>query len=269
MAETGKIRADKLLFERGLTRSREEARRCIMAGLVHLENRRVDKPGELLPVDAAIALKEKLHPYVGRGGLKLEHALDTFGITVKSCLCADIGASTGGFTDCLLQRGAAKVYAIDAGTNQLDYRLREDPRVVVMENVNARYLEPEDLDDPVSFICMDVSFISATRLLPVFPGIMDPNQPGDVVVLIKPQFEVGKDEVEKKGIIRDRKKHERVIRELAEFSGNLGLHPAGLTRSPITGSKGNTEYLLHLKTHGAGATLGHMEHIIEEVVHHG
>lgn len=269
MGKAGRIRADKLLFERGLTRSREEARRCIMAGLVHLENRRVDKPGEMLPEDTPVTIKEKLHPYVGRGGLKLEHALDTFGIAVKGRVCADIGSSTGGFTDCLLQRGAARVYAIDAGTNQLDYRLREDKRVIVMENVNARYLEPEDLGDPVSFICMDVSFISVTRLLPVFPKILDAQKPADVVVLIKPQFEVGKGEVEKKGIIRDRSKHARVIREIAAFSENLALHPVGLTRSPITGSKGNIEYLLHLKTHGAGATLSHMEHMIQQVVHHG
>ncbi len=269
MGKSGRIRADKLMFERGLTRSREEARRCIMAGLVHLENRRVEKPGELIPDDAVISLKEKLHPFVGRGGLKLEHALDEFGIDVKDRVCADIGASTGGFTDCLLQRGAAKVYAIDAGTNQLDYRLREDERVRVMEHVNARYLEREDLDDPVSFICMDVSFISVTKLLPVFAKIMDERCASDVVVLVKPQFEVGKEEVEKKGIIRDRTKHERVIREIAEFSANLGLHPVGLTRSPITGSKGNTEYLLHLKTHGGGATLSHMEHMIQQVVHHG
>ncbi len=269
MGKAGKIRADRLLFERGLTRSREEARRCIMAGLVHLENRRVDKPGELLPENAEIMLKEKLHPFVGRGGLKLAHALDEFAIGVKDRICADVGASTGGFTDCLLQRGAAKVYAIDAGTNQLDYRLREEKRVIVMENVNARYLDSGDLADPVSFICMDVSFISVTKLLPVFPKIMDTTRDGDVVVLVKPQFEVGKDEVEKKGIIRDRTKHARVIREIVQVSENLGLHPVGLTRSPITGSKGNTEYLLHLKTHGAGATLSHMDDMIQEVVHHG
>lgn len=269
MAKAGKKRADVLVHERGLTRSREEARRSIMAGLVHLANRRVDKPGELLPEDADIQLKEKLHPFVGRGGLKLDHALDVFGIDMVDRVCADIGASTGGFTDCMLKRGARKVYAVDAGTNQLDFKLRQDDRVVVMENVNARYLEDGDLGDPVSFICMDVSFISVKRLIPVFPRLMEKESPGDVVILVKPQFEVGREEVEKKGIIRDRKKHERVIREIAAFSAELGLVPAGLTRSPITGSKGNTEYLLHLHWNRPGATLAPLAERIQEVVYHG
>ena len=269
MTKAGKKRADILVHERGLTRSREEARRSIMAGLVYLDNRRVDKPGELLADDVHIQLKEKLHPYVGRGGLKLAHALDEFRIDVTGRVCADIGASTGGFTDCMLQRNAAKVYAVDTGTNQLDYRLRQDERVISMENVNARYLKREDLGEPVTFICMDVSFISVTRLLPVFPGLLDSDHPGDVVILIKPQFEVGRDEVEKKGIIRDRKKHERVIREIAAFCRELGFEPAGLTRSPITGSKGNTEYLLHLHWNRPGATLTPMEQQIQAVVYNG
>jgi len=220
----------------------------------------------LLPVDADLKLKDKLHPFVGRGGLKLAHALDAFCLDVTGRVCADIGSSTGGFTDCLLQRGARKVFAVDTGTNQLDYRIRTDERVVVMENCNARFLKREDLGEPVRFICMDVSFISVRLLLPVFPALMEENAPGDVVVLVKPQFEVGRDEVEKKGIIRDRRKHLRVLNEIAQFAHELALYPAGVTASPITGQKGNREYLLHLQTVNPGVTLDAMRTRMEQVV---
>lgn len=269
MAKVEKKRADILVMEQGLTRSREEARRSIMAGLIHIDNRRVDKPGEMLPETTILYLKEKLHPFVGRGGLKLQHALDVLKIDVAGRICADFGSSTGGFTDCLLQRSAAKVFAIDAGTNQLDYRLRQDNRVVVMENFNARYLKPEDLGETVSFICMDVSFISVRKLIPVFPYIADSALPFDAVILIKPQFEVGRDEVEKNGIIRDRNKHIRVLTELMNFSAEMGLAPTGLTRSPITGQKGNVEYLLQLQKSSTGATLNAMKNRIEQVVMNG
>ena len=242
-----KERADKLLVQRQLVRSREEARRLIMAGLVFLDNKRVEKAGELIPVEKEIFVKRKLHNYVGRGGLKLEKALDEFQIDVKDRICADIGSSTGGFTDCLLQRGAKLVYAIDTGTNQLDLKLRNDKRVVVMENFNARYLKREDLEFPVSFICMDVSFISVKKIIPVFPSIIDESSEFDGVILIKPQFEVGKDEVEKKGIIKDKRKHLKVISDIIDFIMSHGFCTAGLTKSPISGQKGNIEYLIHLK----------------------
>ncbi|RLE17380.1 MAG: TlyA family RNA methyltransferase [Acidobacteria bacterium] len=269
MAKAGKKRADILVVEQGLTRSREEARRSIMAGLVHTDNRRVEKPGELLPEATVLHLKEKLHPFVGRGGLKLQQALNVFKIDVKGRVCADFGSSTGGFTDCLLQRGAKKVFAIDAGTNQLDYRLRQDERVVVMENFNARFLKPEDLKEPVSFICMDVSFISVKKLIPVFPGIVDKAQVFDAVILVKPQFEVGRNEVEKHGIIKDKRKHARVLGELMDFAVDSGFMPTGLCRSPITGQKGNVEYLLRLQKQEAGATLNDVKNRIEQVVMNG
>ncbi|NOZ12984.1 MAG: TlyA family RNA methyltransferase [Acidobacteria bacterium] len=269
MGKAGKKRADILAVTQGLTRSREEARRSIMAGLVHTENRRVEKPGEMLPENTVLHLKEKLHPFVGRGGLKLQHALDVFRIDVSGRTCADFGSSTGGFTDCLLQRGAKKVFAIDSGTNQLDYKLRRNNRVVVMENFNARFLKPEDLGEPVSFICMDVSFISVKKLIPVFPGIIDDTQPFDAVILVKPQFEVGRNEVEKNGVIRDKRKHIRVLEDIIEFTIETGLVPGGLARSPVIGRKGNTEYLLRLQIQGGGATLNAMKNEIEKVVKDG
>jgi 23S rRNA (cytidine1920-2'-O)/16S rRNA (cytidine1409-2'-O)-methyltransferase len=269
MVKAGRKRADLLVVEQGLTRSREEARRSIMAGLVHTDNRRIEKPGEMLPETTILHLKEKLHPFVGRGGLKLQHALNVFEIDIPGRICADFGSSTGGFTDCLLQRKARKVFAIDAGTNQLDYRLRQDDRVVVMENFNARFLKPEDLGEVVTFICMDVSFISVRKLIPVFPGIIDPSLPFDGVILVKPQFEVGRDEVEKNGIIRDRNKHIRVLTELISFAAGMGFTSTGLDRSPITGQKGNIEYVLHLQKDTGDATLGSMESRIKKVVMNG
>jgi len=261
-----KERADKLLVQRQLVKSREEARRLIMAGLVFLDNKRVEKAGELIPLEKEIFVKRKLHNYVGRGGLKLEKALDEFEIDVKDRICADIGSSTGGFTDCLLQRGAKLVYAIDTGTNQLDLKLRRDKRVVVMENFNARYLKREDLGFPVSFICMDVSFISVKKIIPVFPSIVDEEKDFDAVILIKPQFEVGKDEVEKKGIIKDKTKHVRVIEDIANFVKEYGFCPENITKSPIQGQKGNIEYLLHFKVNGNCSNIVDRK-MIEEVVY--
>jgi len=260
-----KERADKLIVEKGLVKSREEAKRLIMAGLVHLENRKVQKAGELISKDAEIFVKGKIHPFVGRGGMKLEHAINTFKIDVKDRVCADIGSSTGGFTDCLLMHGAKKVFAIDSGTNQLVYKLRTDKRVVVMENTNARYLTLKQLEEPVSFICMDVSFISVTKIIPVFKEI-SVNNKTDCVILVKPQFEVGRDEVEKKGIIKDKNKHLRVIKEIIDFSSNYGFYYNNLTKSPIQGQKGNTEYLLHLLNKNQSDNINAMEQQIKQVV---
>ncbi len=260
-----KERADKLLVQRNLVKSREEARRLIMAGLVFLDNKRVEKAGELIPIEKEIFVKRKLHNYVGRGGLKLEKALDRFKIDVKDRVCADIGSSTGGFTDCLLQRGAKLVYAIDTGTNQLDLKLRNDSRVVVMENFNARYLKKDDLKTPVSFICMDVSFISVKKIIPVFPSIIDEEKDFDGVILIKPQFEVGKEEVEKKGIIKDKSKHIKVIEGIVDFVKQYGFCSENLTKSPIQGQKGNIEYLLHLKLKGKCSNIVDSKRISEVV----
>ncbi len=260
-----KERADKLLVQRNLVKSREEARRLIMAGLVFLDNKRVEKAGELIPIEKGIFVKRKLHNYVGRGGLKLEKALDEFKIDVKDRVCADIGSSTGGFTDCLLQRGAKKVFAIDTGTNQLDLKLRNDSRVVVMENFNARYLKRDDLESSVSFICMDVSFISVKKIIPVFPSIIDEEKDFDAVILIKPQFEVGREEVEKKGIIKDKSKHIKVIEGIVDFVKQYGFCSENLTKSPIQGQKGNIEYLLHLKLEGKCSNIVDSKRISEVV----
>jgi len=260
-----KERADKLIFEKGLSASREEAKKLIMAGLVHLENRKVQKPGELIPIDDEIFVKGKIHPFVGRGGMKLEHALVEFNIDVKNRVCADIGSSTGGFTDCLLMHGAKKVFAIDSGTNQLVYKLRTDSRVVVMENTNARALTLKQLGEQVSFICMDVSFISVKKIIPVFNEISTKSNL-DCVILIKPQFEVGREEVEKKGIIKDKNKHVRVIEQIIDFSTKYNLFSIGLTTSPIHGQKGNIEYLLHLQNKNHGDNIINMTKQIKQVV---
>lgn len=260
-----KERADKLIFEQGLSSSREEAKKLIMAGLVHLENRKIQKPGELIQVDSEIFVKGKIHPFVGRGGMKLEHALSEFNINVQDKICADIGSSTGGFTDCLLMHGAKKVFAIDSGTNQLVYKLRTHPQVIVMENTNARNLNSKQLGETVSFICMDVSFISVTKIIPIFSEISGNNNL-DCVILIKPQFEVGREEVEKKGIIKDKNKHVRVINQIIEFSYKYNLISSNLTMSPIHGQKGNIEYLLHLQNKKLGDNITIMEHQINQVV---
>jgi 23S rRNA (cytidine1920-2'-O)/16S rRNA (cytidine1409-2'-O)-methyltransferase len=260
-----KERADKLVFDKGLSRSREEAKRLIMAGLVYLENRQIQKAGELISKEAEIFVKGKIHPFVGRGGIKLEHAVNTFNIDISNRVCADIGSSTGGFTDCLLMHGAKKVFAIDSGTNQLVYKLRTDKRVIVMENTNARHLTLKQIEEPVSFICMDVSFISVTKIIPVFKEISE-NEKTDCVILVKPQFEVGKDEVEKKGIIKDKNKHLRVIKQTIDCAKSYGFYYYNLTKSPIQGQKGNIEYLLHLRNKKQSANINNMEQQIKQVV---
>ena len=204
----------------------------------------VTKAGTAVDHEASVELLAPDHPYVGRGGLKLAHALDTFSIPVAGRECLDIGASTGGFTDVLLQRGAARVVALDVGHGQIDWTLRNDPRVVVIERFNARHLTPADLPGPVNLVVVDVSFISLRQILPVIPPLL--RRPADVVALVKPQFEAGRTEVGK-GVVYDAAVHERVVEEVSAAAAAIGLIPAGSTPSPITGQKGNIEFLLHLR----------------------
>lgn len=232
-----------MLHDRGLAPSRSKAQAMVMAGVVLVGERRVEKASETFAPDASIRIKGEApgSRYVGRGGLKLEHALHEFAIDPMGMECIDIGSSTGGFTDCLLQHGAKSVVAIDAGTNQLDWKLRSDPRVDVRENTNARELKPENFDSPFDLAVMDVSFISVTKIIPAIIPLLRPG--GRMVILIKPQFEVGKGEVGKGGIVREPEKHERVVREVNEFAASAGLTVIGVTESPITGAEGNKEFL--------------------------
>lgn len=244
-----KERVDVLLVQNGLFDSREKAQRAIMAGLVFDKNVRVDKPGVKIDAETHLEVKGNPIPYVGRGGLKLEKALKIFDIELQSKIMLDIGASTGGFTDCALQNGARMVYALDVGYNQLAWKLRQDARVIVMERTNFRYCQPSDFQDGLPDIAtIDVSFISLTKILPVLKALLLPG--GDVMTLIKPQFEAGKDQVGKKGIVRDGKIHLHVIQTILDFSVNLGYDTLDLSFSPITGGDGNIEFLLHLKWHG-------------------
>lgn len=238
-----KERIDILLTERGLADSRTKAQALVMAGVVLVNERRVEKPSEKVASDAAIRLKEAATMrYVGRGGLKLEAALTHFEIEPKGWNCLDIGSSTGGFTDCLLQNGAARVVAVDSGTNQLDWRLRSDERVEVRENTNAREITLAELGGTAfDLIVMDVSFISARKILPIFPQLLKPG--GQAVVLIKPQFEVGKGEVGKGGIVREAEKHERVVKEVNACAESLGFRIKRTIESPILGAEGNKEFL--------------------------
>jgi 23S rRNA (cytidine1920-2'-O)/16S rRNA (cytidine1409-2'-O)-methyltransferase len=241
---TPRFRLDQLVVDRGLAPSRERARALILAGLVTVSGRPATKAGTAVGADADVALIAPDHPYVGRGGIKLAHALDTFHIDVTGREALDIGASTGGFTDVLLQRGAARVVALDVGHGQLDWRLRGDPRVVVIERFNARRLTPADLPSPVDIAVIDVSFISLRQILPVLPPLLRPG--ADVVALVKPQFEAGREEV-RKGVIRDPDVHARVLREVSAAAREVGLTAMASTPSPITGAKGNVEFLLHLR----------------------
>ena len=234
-------RADVLLAARGLCDSREQAKRLILAGEVRCGDRVIDKPSALLAIDAPLAIKEKPR-FVGRGGLKLEAALDTFGIDPTGWVCLDVGASTGGFTDCLLQRGALRVHALDVGTNQLVWKLRNDPRVVVREQFNARHLVPADLGEQVRLAVMDLSFISLTKVLPAVFSVLDGD--GSLVCLIKPQFELRREDISKGGIVRDPALHDRAVEKIRRFVTEELGHPwRGLIPSPITGTDGNHEFL--------------------------
>ena len=244
-----KERLDVLLVERGLIETREKAKRAIMAGLVYTNEERLDKPGEKVKVDIPLNIKGNTMPYVSRGGLKLEKALKVFDVSVTGKVLLDIGASTGGFTDCALQNGAKMSYALDVGYNQLAWKLRQDERVVVMERTNFRYVTPSGLAGEMpNFASIDVSFISLTLILPVLKTLLIPGS--DIIALIKPQFEAGRDQVGKKGIVRDEKVHLQVIEKIIHFSVKEGYIVTNLSYSPITGGDGNIEFLLHLKWEG-------------------
>lgn len=244
-----KERIDVLLVERGLAETREKAKRAIMAGLVYSNEMRLDKPGEKVSEDIPLTIKGKMLPYVSRGGLKLEKALSEFEINVQDRILLDIGSSTGGFTDCALQKGAKMSYAVDVGYNQLAWKLRQDDRVVVMERTNFRYVIPADLTYGLpNFSSIDVSFISLKLILPVLKTLLVPGS--DVVALVKPQFEAGREQVGKKGIVRDPSIHESVLTKIIDFARTLGFHVMNLSFSPITGGDGNIEFLLHLKWDG-------------------
>jgi 23S rRNA (cytidine1920-2'-O)/16S rRNA (cytidine1409-2'-O)-methyltransferase len=241
-------RLDTLLVERGLVATRERARALILAGQVRVNGQPATKAGHAVQPEDEVTLDTPDHPYVGRGGVKLAHALDVFGISPAGRIALDIGASTGGFTDVLLQRGARKVVAVDVGHGQLDWKLRSDPRVVVMERQNARTLTPHQLPEDArhfALITIDVSFISLRQILPVLPPILEDG--GDVVALVKPQFEAGREEVGKGGIVRDEEVHKRVVDEVTAAARALGLQSTGVVESPITGMEGNREFLLHLR----------------------
>lgn len=237
-----KERIDKVLLDRGLVRSRQQAQALILGGDVLAGNQRIDKPGTKVDTTAEIRLKSAPLPYVSRGGLKLEKAIAVFAPDVSNWVCLDIGASTGGFTDCLLQRGAARVYTIDVGHNQLDWKLRSDARVVWKEGVNARYLKFEDVGATVDLIVMDLSFISLTLILPVLRPFTRPMT--RILCLVKPQFEVGKEHVEKGGLVTDPNKHQEVIVKIQRCAESLGYTVLGVIESPILGAEGNKEFFL-------------------------
>ena len=240
-----RTRLDMLLVELGLAPSRERARALILAGQVRVNGQPAGKAGESVPSDAQVTLSQPDHPYVGRGGVKLSHALDVFGIAVDGRQALDIGASTGGFTDVLLRRGAARVIALDVGHGQIDWTLRNDPRIVVLEGVNARTLTRDQIPFPVDLVTIDVSFISLRHILPVVPPLLNPN--AAVVVLVKPQFEVGRREVGKGGIVKDPAIQQRVVDEVVAAASAVGLECVATVESPITGTSGNREFFVHLR----------------------
>jgi len=247
-----KLRADQLLVERGLAESRAKAQALILAGLVFSGERKIDKAGQALRPDAALEVRGKAHPWVSRGGVKLAHALDHFGWDVAGAVALDVGASTGGFTDVLLQKGAAKVFAVDAGTNQLAWSLRQDPRVIVHERTNARYLTDAIVTEPVDIITCDASFIGLAKVLDAALDFAKPG--GRLIALVKPQFEAGRDEIGNSGVVRDPAVHERVCAAAADWLRSRGWTVEGVTRSPITGPEGNVEFLIAARNRSSGET---------------
>lgn len=243
-----KERLDLLLVRRNLADSREKAKGIIMSGIVYVDGQKEDKAGMTFPETARIEIRGAGLKYVSRGGLKLEKAMSHFNLCLKGKTCMDVGASTGGFTDCMLQNGAVKVYSIDVGHGQLAWKLRNDPRVVCMEKTNIRYVTEKEVPEPIRFASIDVSFISLTKVLGPVKALLDDG--GEVVCLIKPQFEAGKDKVGKKGVVREKSIHLEVIEAVVSFAKELGFHAAHLDFSPIKGPEGNIEYLLHLKNSG-------------------
>ena len=240
-----KERLDVLLVKKGLASSREKAKAIIMSGIVFVDGQREDKAGSTFDEKQEIVVKGKTLKYVSRGGLKLEKAMNNFDIVLKDKVCMDVGASTGGFTDCMLQNGAVKVYSVDVGHGQLDWKLRNDERVVCMERTNMRYMTEDDIDEKASFVSIDVSFISLTKILPAVYRIL--NMGGEVVALIKPQFEAGREKVGKKGVVREKSTHIEVIEKVTNYAVSIGFEVAALEFSPIKGPEGNIEYLVHLK----------------------
>lgn len=240
-----KERLDVILVNNGLASSRDNAKRTIMSGLVTVDGIVETKSGQKFDVDSEFKVKDKLLKYVSRGGLKLEKAIQSFNIKLNGCYAVDMGASTGGFTDCMLMNGALKVYALDVGYGQLDYKLRVDPRVINMEKTNIRYLDTTLIEEPIDFISIDVSFISLRHMFPVASKIL--KDTGAIMCLIKPQFEAGREQVGKKGIVRDSKVHVEVIENVIGYASDNGLYPHGLDYSPVKGTKGNIEYLLYLR----------------------
>ena len=241
---TNKKRLDVAMVERGLAESRQKAQAIIMAGQVYVDDQKVDKAGAPVKEEQVIQVRGKTLRYVSRGGLKLEKAMACWPITLEGAVCADIGASTGGFTDCMLQNGASKVYAVDVGYNQLDYRLRTHPQVVCMERTNARYLTKEQIPEPLDFFSVDVSFISLTKVLLPVRNLMEEN--GEIAALIKPQFEAGREKVGKKGVVRDPAVHKEVIEMVISYAKSISFGVRHLEFSPIKGPEGNIEYLVHL-----------------------
>jgi len=250
------------MVERGLTSGRDRAKALVMEGVVYVGGQKAQKPGEEYGAAAEIEVRDKRIPYVSRGGLKLEKAVKAFGITVREMVCADIGASTGGFTDCLLKHGAKRVYAVDVGYGQLAWELRADERVVVLERTNARYLTNKEIPEPLDLISIDVSFISLALLIPGLSGLL--REDGRMLCLIKPQFEAGRENVGKKGVVRDSAVHEQVIVNVADLAVSNGLVLAGLDYSPVKGPQGNIEYLLYLEKKRDCAPMG--RGVVEKVV---
>ena len=259
-----KKRLDILLVEHGLASSREKAKAYIMSGDVYVDGQKEDKAGTMFKETVKIEVRGNTLPYVSRGGLKLEKAMNNFGVSLDGKVCMDVGASTGGFTDCMLQNGAVKVYSIDVGYGQLDWKLRNDPRVVCMEKTNIRYVLPEDLQEPAQFSSIDVSFISLTKvLLPVRNLLTDD---GEIVCLIKPQFEAGREKVGKKGVVRDPAVHLEVIEKVIAYASTIAMELCHLSFSPIKGPEGNIEYLLHLKKRPEGEVIQSSLEVTPEAV---
>lgn len=250
---SNKTRLDVLLVERGLEQTRQRAQAMIMSGLVFVDGQRVDKAGTAVPNDAQIEVRGNTLRYVSRGGLKLEKAMTTFGLKLDGCICADIGASTGGFTDCMLQNGAVKVYAVDVGYGQLAWSLRTDERVVNMERTNIRYVTLEDLAEPIEFFSVDVSFISLHHIFPVAQRITTPDAMG--VCLVKPQFEAGREKVGKNGVVRDPAVHREVLHNAMSYAAENGFVVRGLDYSPVKGPEGNIEYLMFVQKSDQPAVL--------------
>lgn len=240
-----KERLDVLLVKRNLAGSREKAKAIIMSGIVYVDGQKEDKAGTTFPEDVQIEVRGHTLPYVSRGGLKLEKALKCFDVSMEGKVCTDVGSSTGGFTDCMLQNGAVRVYAIDVGRGQLDWKLRQDERVVCMEKTNIRYVKPEDLGEPIDFSSIDVSFISLSKVLGPIRDYLTDN--GQITALIKPQFEAGREKVGKKGVVRDKSTHIEVIDNVIAYALSIGFRVLDLTFSPIKGPEGNIEYLVHLE----------------------